>query len=47
MTTVPILFRWQDCAVVSSISIALTLLASLIPAMLASRLDPIQSIRFQ
>ncbi len=47
MTTVPILFRWQDCAVVSSIAIALTLLASLIPAILASRLDPIQSIRFQ
>jgi lipoprotein-releasing system permease protein len=47
MTTVPILFRWQDCAIVSSISILLTLLASVVPAMLAARLDPIQSIRFQ
>lgn len=47
MTTVPILFRWQDCVIVSTISIALTLCASVIPAMLASRLDPIQSIRFQ
>jgi lipoprotein-releasing system permease protein len=47
MTTVPILFRWQDCAIVSSISIFLTLAASVIPAMLASRLDPLQSIRFQ
>ncbi|MGE5315066.1 MAG: ABC transporter permease [Acidobacteriota bacterium] len=47
MTTVPILFRWQDSVIVSAIAVVLTVLASWIPAMLASRLDPIQSIRFQ
>ncbi len=47
MTTVPILFRWENFVLVSSISIILSIVASLIPAFLASRLDPIKSIRFQ
>jgi lipoprotein-releasing system permease protein len=47
MTSVPILFRWESFVVVSALTIILSLAASYIPATLASRFDPIRSIRFQ
>ncbi len=46
MTSVPILLRWEYFAVVSGITIALCLLSSLIPARLASSLNPVTAIRF-
>ncbi len=46
MTSVPILMRWGDFAIVSAITIGLCLLSSLVPARLASRLDPVTAIRF-
>lgn len=45
MKSVPIYFQWEHFAIVSAISILLCLLASVVPARLASRLDPIRSIR--
>ena len=46
MTQVPILFYWQNFAVVSVIAFLLCLLAAYIPSAIAARLDPIRSIRF-
>ena len=46
MTQVPILFHWQNFAVVSVIAFLLCLLAAYIPSAIAARLDPIRSIRF-
>jgi lipoprotein-releasing system permease protein len=46
MATVPILFRWENFALVSGIALLLCFLASYIPSTLAAKLDPIQSIRF-
>lgn len=46
MTTVPILFRWENFALVSGIALLLCFLASYIPSMFAAKLDPIRSIRF-
>jgi lipoprotein-releasing system permease protein len=46
MTSVPIVLRASDFALVSVITIALCLLSSLIPARLAARLNPVQAIRF-
>jgi lipoprotein-releasing system permease protein len=46
MSSVPILLRWESFAVVSAISLILCAMASYIPSTLASRLDPIRSIRF-
>lgn len=46
MTSVPILLRWEYFAVVSGITIALCLLSALIPARLASSLNPVTAIRF-
>jgi lipoprotein-releasing system permease protein len=46
MTSVPILMRVEDFAVVSAIAIGLCLLSSLVPARLASRLNPVTAIRF-
>jgi lipoprotein-releasing system permease protein len=45
MKSVPIHFRWEHFVVVSAISIVLCMLASLLPARLASMLDPIKAIR--
>jgi lipoprotein-releasing system permease protein len=47
MARVPILFHWENYAVVSLITILLSLLAALIPSAVAARLDPIRSIRFR
>jgi lipoprotein-releasing system permease protein len=47
MSSVPVLLRWENFALVSAISIALCVLASYIPSALAAKLDPINSIRFQ
>ena len=46
MTQVPILFHWQNFALVSVIAFVLCLLAAYIPSAIAARLDPIRSIRF-
>ncbi len=46
MSSVPILFRLENFIAVSTISLALCLLATLIPSTLASRLKPIAAIRF-
>ncbi|MEW5799207.1 MAG: ABC transporter permease [Bacteroidota bacterium] len=45
MKSVPIYFRWENFLVVSGISIVLCLIASFVPARLASKLDPIKAIR--
>jgi len=45
MKTVPIYFQWENFAVVSAISIALCLIASIVPARLAAKLDPVKAIR--
>jgi len=46
MTSVPILLRWEYFAVVSGVTIALCLLSALIPARLASSVNPVTAIRF-
>ncbi len=46
MTSVPVLMRWEYFLVVSAITVALSMLSALIPARLASRLDPVTAIRF-
>ena len=46
MTRVPVLFRWENFALVSIISVALCMVAAYVPSAIASRLDPIRSIRF-
>jgi lipoprotein-releasing system permease protein len=46
MSQVPILFRWENFLIVSLISLVLCLAASSIPAHLASRLDPVKSLRY-
>ncbi|MDE3057326.1 MAG: ABC transporter permease [Bacteroidota bacterium] len=46
MTTVPILFRWENFALVSGVALLLCFLASYVPSTLAAKLDPIRSIRF-
>lgn len=46
MTSVPVLLRWEDFALVSVITVALCLLSALVPARLAARLDPVSAIRF-
>ncbi|MGA9120525.1 MAG: ABC transporter permease [Bacteroidota bacterium] len=46
MTTVPILLRVQDFALVSGIAISLCLLSALLPARLAARVNPVSAIRF-
>ena len=46
MTKVPVLFRWENFALVSTIAIALCMAAAYIPSAIAARLDPIRSIRF-
>ncbi len=45
MKSVPIYFQWEHFAAVSAISIVLCVIASLLPARLASNLDPITAIR--
>jgi lipoprotein-releasing system permease protein len=46
MDSVPIFMRWEQFALVSGISLALCFLSTLIPAFVASKLNPINSIRF-
>ncbi|MCX6137131.1 MAG: ABC transporter permease [Ignavibacteriales bacterium] len=46
MSTVPILLRWENFAVVSAIAVGLCVLASYLPSALAARLDPVRCIRF-
>jgi lipoprotein-releasing system permease protein len=46
MDTVPIFMRWEQFVLVSSISLLLCFLSTLIPAYVASKLNPINSIRF-
>jgi lipoprotein-releasing system permease protein len=46
MTSVPIVLRVEHFVIVSTITIALCLLSSLVPARLASRLNPVTAIRF-
>lgn len=45
MKSVPIYFQWEHFVVVSGISLVLCMIASLVPARLASHLDPIKAIR--
>lgn len=46
MTAVPILLRPEYFLIVSGVSMILSFIATLIPARLAARVDPIQAIRF-
>lgn len=46
MNMVPILLRWENFAIVSTIAIVMCVLASYIPSALAARLDPVKCIRF-
>jgi lipoprotein-releasing system permease protein len=46
MSSVPILLRWEYFVIVSFISVALCVLSSVFPARLASRLSPVNAIRF-
>jgi lipoprotein-releasing system permease protein len=46
MTSVPIAMNWWHYAVVSGISVGLCFISALIPARLASRLNPVNAIRF-
>jgi lipoprotein-releasing system permease protein len=46
MSSVPILLRWEYFIIVSIISVVLCLLSSVVPARLASRLNPVNAIRF-
>ena len=46
MTSVPILLRPEYFAIVSVLTIGLCILSSLLPARLASRLNPVTAIRF-
>jgi lipoprotein-releasing system permease protein len=46
MTKVPVLFRWENFTLVSSITVVLCIAAASIPSAIAARLDPIRSIRF-
>ena len=46
MDSVPIFMRWDQFALVSGISLILCFLSTLIPAFIASKLNPINSIRF-
>lgn len=46
MKSVPIMLRWEYFAIVSLISISLCLISSVLPARLASRLKPVNAIRF-
>ncbi|MBI2429695.1 MAG: ABC transporter permease [Ignavibacteriales bacterium] len=45
MKSVPIYFQWENFAIVSGIGIILCLFASIVPARLAAKLDPIKAIR--
>lgn len=46
MDTVPIFMRWEQFVLVSAISLLLCFLSTLIPAYVASKLNPINSIKF-
>jgi lipoprotein-releasing system permease protein len=46
MSSVPISIEWQHYAIVSLISLALALSATLIPARIASRMQPLDALRF-
>ncbi|MEK9139117.1 MAG: FtsX-like permease family protein, partial [Bacteroidota bacterium] len=46
MSTVPILLRAEYFLLVSGISVALCLVSSIVPARLASRLHPVNALRF-
>jgi lipoprotein-releasing system permease protein len=46
MTSVPILLRAENFLLVSVISVALCMLSSFVPARLASKLNPVNAIRF-
>jgi lipoprotein-releasing system permease protein len=46
MSSVPILIRWEYFVVVSAVSLLLSFFCSLLPARLASRVDPVKAIRF-
>jgi lipoprotein-releasing system permease protein len=46
MTSVPIVLRVEHFIIVTAITIALCVLSSLVPARLASRLNPVTAIRF-
>lgn len=46
MSSVPISIEWQHYAIVSVISLALALAATLIPARIASRMQPLDALRF-
>ncbi len=46
MKSVPILLHTENIVLISMLTIILTFIATLIPSYLASRLDPVKSIRF-
>ncbi len=46
MNAVPVMIRWEYFAIVSGISISLSLLCSLIPSRLAANMEPVRAIRF-
>jgi len=46
MSAVPVLVQWEHLVFVSVVSVVLSLLCSLIPARLASRMEPVRAMRF-
>jgi lipoprotein-releasing system permease protein len=46
MSSVPISIEWQHYAIVSAIAIVISLLATLIPARIASRILPLKALKF-
>jgi len=46
MDSVPVYMRWEEFALVSIISLVLCFFSTLVPAYVASKLNPINSIRF-
>jgi len=47
MTRVPILIDWNIGLIITGITLLLSLLVTIIPSYLASRLNPVTSLRFK
>ena len=47
ISSVPITFEWQNYLIVSAIAFCLSILASFIPSLIASKVRPLSAIRFE
>ncbi|WP_456442906.1 FtsX-like permease family protein, partial [Caldithrix abyssi] len=47
ISSLPVVMKWGDFAAIASVSILLSLLASLYPAYRASKLVPVEAIRYE